>query len=155
MLWKFRIKRRSTKRKLSSAASDALSGDIVNPLTGAGSVSPLELISPVAERRRDGHLGMQGYAPILGVTFNRRYCEYCAEGVYAGDRHVCWGNAEHHIDTLTQEERTRILAQLAAHPKKLTRTQIRKLYASDGKGELQYEADKPKSKKTTTPGRNK
>ena len=75
---------------------------------------------------------MRGYAPVVTVSKHRRYCEYCAERVYANVRHVCWGNAEHHMHTLTTEERARIMEQLSRNPRRLTRVQLWKLYKSDG-----------------------
>jgi hypothetical protein len=134
------FKRRGKTKKI-VAASSAISGDPSDILTSAPPAAAL-VVGQHTERRRDGHLGMQGYAPVVAQTRNRRYCEYCGEGVYKGVRHVCWGNVENNMNTLTAEERIRIMAQLASKPRKLTRAQLRKLYASDGKGALSYVGDR-------------
>ncbi len=145
-MWPFKRKKPQPK-KAEVAATAAMSG-VPEPVVTQ--VDPIAAIRPqYAEQKVT--LGMQGYAPVVAITRNRRYCEYCGEGVYAGVRHVCWGNAEHHMHTLTHEERTRILAQLASKPRKLTRAQLRKLYAADGKGELQYESKRVAKTRAVTP----
>jgi hypothetical protein len=122
-----------------------MSGDIVSM---PAPINPIvALLAQPAARERYGQMAMQGYRPIIAITRNRRYCEYCGEGVFVGVFHVCWGNAEHHMATLTREDRSRILLQLADKPKKLTRLQLAKLYASDGKGPLEYESKKKSSGK--------
>ncbi len=141
----FKRKPRASE-KVTAAATLGMSGDLV---AAPPPVNPLvAMLAQPAQREHYGQMAMQGYAPIIAITRNRRYCEYCAQGVYRGVRHVCWGNAEHHMATLTPEERTRILLQLAEKPKKLTGMQLRKLYAADGKGPLQYESKKASGKKT-------
>jgi len=57
------------------------------------------------------------------------------------NRHVCWGNVEHHLDTITAEDRVRIMAQLSRKPKKATRAQLKKLYA-DGLGWAEIEGER-------------
>lgn len=89
-------------------------------------------------QRVQATLGMQGYAPTVSISKNRRYCEFCAERVLPSMLHVCWGNAEHHMHTLTAQDRARIMAQLANKPRKLTKSQLKKLYAADGLGAARY-----------------
>ena len=81
---------------------------------------------------------MQGHAPIISITVNRRYCEFCGERVSSKSFHVCWGNVEYHIHSISEEQRTHILAQLESKPTRLTRAQLKKLYAADGLGPAKY-----------------
>jgi hypothetical protein len=133
--------KRRAKGKKAATASSAIAGSPTDILTCAPPAAAL-VVGQHTEQRRDGHLGMQGYAPVIAQTRNRRYCEYCGEGVYKGVRHICWGNVENNLSTLTPEERIRIMGQLARKPKKLTRAQLSKLYAADGKGALSHVGDR-------------
>jgi len=79
----------------------------------------LSLIEPAAavrplEQHAKGGIGMVGYAPIVRVSKNRVRCEGCKELVFAGVRHICIWNAQHHIDTLTAAERDKLIADLKA-----------------------------------------
>lgn len=131
-------KGRKRKAKIASAtiAGTAYEASITPPLAAISAV-----VLPQAAARSVGHIGMQGYAPIVRISKNRRYCEFCQERVLPTVRHVCWGNVEHHMHTLTHEERTRIMAQLSRKPKKATRAQLKKLYA-DGLGLAEIEGDR-------------
>jgi hypothetical protein len=92
-----------------------MSGDLVS---APATVNPIvAMLAQPAQREHYGQMAMQGYAPILAITRNRRYCEYCGEGVYRGVRHMCWGNAEHHMHTLSPAERVKIILQLDSKPK--------------------------------------
>jgi len=135
MFWR---KKKSSKAKAAKAVASSLEtrSDFL-PIAPLAAINDVVLSRPVS-RERAGGIGMQGYAPKLAISKNRRYCEYCAERVVSDKRHVCWGNAEHHMHTLTAEERVRIMAQLAAKPKKATRAQLRKLYASDSGPPAEY-----------------
>jgi len=128
------------KRK-AQVAAETLTGSAYEVTT----VVPLAAISavvlPQAAARDVSHVGMQGYAPILRISQNRRYCEFCRERVVAAVRHVCWGNVEHHLETITAEDRVRIMAQLSRKPKKATRAQLKKLYA-DGLGWAEIEGER-------------
>jgi len=136
----FKKLRAKSKRK-AKVAADTMSGSAYE----ASVTPPLAAISavvlPQAAARDVSHIGMQGYAPILRVSKNRRYCEFCMERVLPSVRHVCWGNVENHMTTLTTEERTRIMAQLALKPKKATRAQLRKLYSADRLGPAEIEGE--------------
>jgi hypothetical protein len=137
----FKKLRARLKRKEKAAAS-TLSGSAYEVTT----IPPLAAISavvlPQAAARAADHIGMQGYAPIVRVSRNRRYCEFCLDRVLPAVRHVCWGNAEHHLTTLTAEETTRIMEQLARNPKKATRAQLRKLYSEDRLGVAEIEGER-------------
>jgi len=136
------FKKLRSRRKKAKVAAETMSGSAYE----ASFTPPLAAISavvlPQAAKRDVSHVGMQGYAPIQRVSVNRRYCEFCLDRVLPAIRHVCWGNAEHHLHTLTAEERTRIMAQLASKPKKATRAQLKKLYASDRLGPAQIEGQR-------------
>jgi hypothetical protein len=58
---------------------------------------------------------MQGYAPTVTVSKNRhgKKC-ICGRRVYRGVRHICIYNAEHHIESLTREERAALIDDLRA-----------------------------------------
>jgi hypothetical protein len=131
-----KLRARFTRK--AKVAADTLTGSAYEVTT----VVPLAAISavvlPHAATRDVSHVGMQGYAPILRISQNRRYCEFCRERVVPAVRHVCWGNVEHHLTTLTAEERTRIMEQLSRKPKRATRAQLKKLYA-DGLGAAEIE----------------
>lgn len=125
------------RRKPAAVAAASVSAPFEAPIIPLAAITDVVLPQP-AQRDRAGHLGMQGYAPIVKISKNRRYCEFCAERVLSGVMHICWGNVEHHMHRLTSEDRTRILAQLASKPRKPTRAQLRKLYSSDGLGTAEY-----------------
>lgn len=127
------LKKLMPKRRRKAIASTAASAIETQPFIPLAVITDVVLPQPAARQASD-HLGMQGYAPRITISKNRRYCEYCAERVVGGARHVCWGNAEHHMHTLTHEERVRIMAQLEKKPRKLTRAQLRKLYSADRLG---------------------
>lgn len=135
------FKKLRVRRKKAKVAADTMSGSAYE----GGFTPPLAAISvavlPQAATRDVSHVGMQGYAPIVRISKNRRYCEFCMERVLPALRHVCWGNAEHQMHTLTNDERVRIMAQLARKPKKATRAQLRKLYA-DGLGWAEIEGER-------------
>jgi hypothetical protein len=85
------------------------------PLPGMGSVtSPVAPSALVAPAITIEQLSLRGSRPIVTVSKARALCEGCKEPVRAGVRHICLWNAHHHIDTLTAEERTRLIAQLKA-----------------------------------------
>lgn len=136
------FKKLRARRKKAKVVSDTMSGGAYE----ASFTPPLAVISaavlPQAAKRDVSHVGMQGYAPILRISVNRRYCEFCLERVLSDRRHVCWGNVEHHMTTLTNEERIQIMEQLARKPKKATRAQLRKLYSADRLGPAEIEGER-------------
>jgi hypothetical protein len=101
------------KTKKVAAASSALSGTPSDILTAAPPAAAL-VVGQHTERRREGHLGMQGYAPGVFVSRNRIRCEGCKALVFASTRHICIYNAHHHIGTLTAAERDQLIADLKA-----------------------------------------
>lgn len=127
-------RRKKTAKVVAAATIAAAYEPTIIPLAA---ITDVVLPQPAA-RQRDGHLGMQGYAPLVAISVGRRYCEFCGDRVGAGTFHVCWGNAEHHMAKLTRDDRVRIMEQLARRPKKLTRAQLKKLYAADGLGPARY-----------------
>ncbi len=104
----FSRKPKKTKVKLSDSYDASLTPDVVAPVA----------ISRPARRADTSHLGIQGYAPRVAVSNNRNRCEGCKELVKPNVRHICLYNAHHHLDTLTEEERDRVIEQLTAERKK-------------------------------------
>lgn len=134
-------KLRAKRARKAKVAADTMSGSAYEISTTPPLAAISAVVLPRAAARDVSHIGMQGYAPIVRVSKNRRYCEFCTDRVLAGVRHVCWGNVEHHLSTLSTEERSRIMAQLSRKPKKATRAQLKKLYA-DGLGWAEIEGQR-------------
>lgn len=103
-------KLRAKHPRKAKVAADSVSGGIVP----ANNVIPLNdvVLSRAAVRDTAGHMGMQGYRPIIGISRNRSRCEGCRELVKPGVRHICIYNAHHHLDTLTPDERSVLIEQL-------------------------------------------
>jgi hypothetical protein len=107
--------KRRAKTPKTTAVSRALAGNPADVLTVPPPAAAL-IVGQFSERRRDGHVGMQGYAPVLAVSRNRQRCEGCKQPVRAGARHICIHNAQYHLDSLTAQERLQLMAELEAHP---------------------------------------
>lgn len=105
------LKKLAPKRKRKeTVAAAAIDAGVVPPTN----VIPLNdvVLARAAVRDAAGHMGMQGYRPILAISRNRSRCEGCRELVKPGVRHICIYNAHHHLDTLTPEERSVLIEQL-------------------------------------------
>jgi hypothetical protein len=136
------FKKLRARRKKAKVAADTMSGSAYESTFTPPLAAITAAVLPQAAARDVSHIGMQGYAPIVRISKNRRYCEFCLERVLPAIRHVCWGNVEHHLHTLTNDERTRIMAQLASKPKKATRAQLKKLYSADRLGAAEIEGQR-------------
>lgn len=109
------LKKLAPKRKRKEkVAAESVSGAIDAGVVPPTNVVPLNdvILARAAVRESAGHVGMQGYRPIIGISRNRARCEGCREVVKPGIRHICIYNAHHHIDTLTAEERSMLIEQL-------------------------------------------
>lgn len=105
-------KLRAKKPRKERIASSSVTG-VVNDGLVTGPVNDVAFARQIEQaRHRDGHLGMQGYPPIIGISRNRQRCDGCKELVRFGVRHICIYNAHHHLDTLTAEERLSLMDQL-------------------------------------------
>ena len=103
---------KSKPKQRASAVASALDGTApFNPSPAA--FVPIALVAPLPAVTIE-QLSVRGHRPIVTVSKARALCEGCKEPVKAGVRHICLWNAHHHIDTLTAEERTRLIAQLKA-----------------------------------------
>lgn len=105
------LKKLAPKRKRKdTVAAGAIDAGVVPP----SNIIPLNdvVLARAAVRDTAGHMGMQGYRPIIGISRNRSRCEGCRELVKPGIRHICIYNAHHHLDTLTPEERSVLIEQL-------------------------------------------
>ena len=109
----FGRKRKPKAKIAATAVASRIANDPIVPVAPLTPVNDMILSRPVS-RHIEGHLGMQGYAPNVRVSRSRKRCEGCKEQVFSGVRHICIYNAECHLDTLTPDERQKLLSQLTA-----------------------------------------
>ena len=105
--WPWKRRKEAIAAQVAQTASAAIAALPVDPLTQH--VSPAAIVSTVAEAC------IQGYAPSVKVSRRRHgtKCK-CGRKVLRDVRHICIYNAEHHIESLTREERAQLIDELRA-----------------------------------------